>query len=85
MPTEIGHDLIELTRQIADMAYNADVFRYDGSDVMPKEVGSDSFWKGMVEFQDGAKTAEQVTQEMWQSWPEDLKQTGDEAAETEGR
>lgn len=75
----------DLTRQIADMAYNADVFRYDGSDVMPKEVGSDSFWKGMVEFQDGAKTAEQVTQEMWASWPEDLKQTGDEAAETEGR
>lgn len=56
------------------MAYTADVFRYDGSDVMPKEVGSDAFWKAMVEFQDGTKTAEEVTAEMWQAWPEDQKQ-----------
>lgn len=73
----------DLTRQIADMAYNADVFRFDGSDVMPKEVGSDSFWKAMVEFQSGAKTAEQVTEEVWNSWPEDQKQGGDDAAQTE--
>ena len=64
----------ETTRQIAEMAYTADVFRYDGSDVMPKEVGSDAFWKAMVEFQDGTKTAEEVTAEMWQAWPEDQKQ-----------
>jgi alpha-glucoside transport system substrate-binding protein len=70
----------ETTRQVADFANTADVFRYDGSDVMPKEVGSDSFWKGMVEFQRGDKTAEQVTEEIWNSWPADQK--NDAASET---
>lgn len=64
----------ETTRQIAEMAYTADVFRFDGSDVMPKEVGSDSFWKGMVDFQSGA-SAEEVTAEIWEGWPEDQKGT----------
>jgi alpha-glucoside transport system substrate-binding protein len=62
------------------MANTADVFRYDGSDVMPKEVGSDSFWKGMVSFQNGDKTAEQVTEEIWNAWPADQK--NDAASET---
>ena len=70
----------EITRQIAEMANTADVFRYDGSDVMPKEVGSDSFWKGMVSFQSGDKTAEQVTEEIWNAWPADQK--NDAASET---
>ena len=60
----------DLTRQMADMAYTADVFRYDGSDVMPKEVGSDTFWKGMVEYQDGSKTAQEVADEIEAGWPE---------------
>ena len=57
------------------MANDADVFRFDASDVMPKEVGSDAFWRGMVEFQEG-KPAEQVTQEIWNAWPEDQRQDG---------
>ena len=33
------------------MATNAsDVSVFDGSDVMPKEVGSGTFWTGMVEW-----------------------------------
>jgi alpha-glucoside transport system substrate-binding protein len=31
-------------------------FRFDGSDLMPKSVGSDSFWKGMVDWIDGTDT-----------------------------
>jgi alpha-glucoside transport system substrate-binding protein len=68
----------EITRQIAEMAYNADVFRYDASDVMPKEVGSDSFWKGMVAFQSGEATAEEAARQIEESWPE----SGDAASET---
>lgn len=68
----------DTTRQIADMAYNADVFRFDASDVMPKEVGSDSFWKGMVAFQSGEATAQEVADDIENSWP----QGGDAATET---
>ncbi|TQM95360.1 alpha-glucoside transport system substrate-binding protein [Ornithinimicrobium humiphilum] len=69
----------EITKQIAQMAYEADVFRFDGSDVMPKEVGSDSFWKGMVDLQSGDRTPQQVADAIESSWP-----TGgdDGAAET---
>lgn len=67
----------ETTRQIAEMATTADVFRYDASDLMPKEVGSDSFWKGMVDFQNGA-SAQDVTDDIEASWPqtEDGAETG---------
>lgn len=60
----------EVTRQIADFGYTSDVFRYDGSDVMPREVGSGSFWTGMVEFQSGAKTAQEVADDIEAGWPE---------------
>ena len=36
---------------------SADVFRFDGSDLMPKEVGSGTFWTGMVEWMSGAVVA----------------------------
>lgn len=69
----------ETTRTIAEMGATADVFRYDGSDVMPKEVGSDSFWKGMNEFQSGEKSAQQVVDDIEKGWPQT---EGDAATET---
>ena len=33
-------------------------FRFDGSDLMPKSVGADSFWKGIVDWIDGKPTKE---------------------------
>lgn len=70
----------ETTRQIAEMATTADVFRYDASDLMPKEVGSDSFWKGMVDFQSGDKTAQEAADAIEASWPQSAE--GDSASET---
>ncbi|SOC57497.1 ABC transporter substrate-binding protein [Ornithinimicrobium cerasi] len=67
----------DIHRQMAQMAIEADVFRYDGSDVMPKEVGSDSFWRAMVDFQNGAD-AQAVTDAIEAGWPDE----GDAAAET---
>ncbi|AJM78126.1 ABC transporter substrate-binding protein [Rathayibacter toxicus] len=32
------------------------VFRFDASDLMPKSVGADSFWKGIVDWIDGSDT-----------------------------
>jgi alpha-glucoside transport system substrate-binding protein len=58
----------ETTRKIAELAANADVFRYDASDLMPANVGADSFWDGMVKWIQGAST-EEVTTDIEESWP----------------
>ncbi len=58
----------ETTRNIAALAADADVFRFDASDLMPKEVGSDSFWTGMVDWISGASSQE-VLDAIEESWP----------------
>ncbi|EWS80243.1 sugar ABC transporter substrate-binding protein [Brachybacterium phenoliresistens] len=59
----------ETTRRVFDIAANAQVFRYDGSDVMPNAVGGGSFWTGMVEWLQGAKDAQTVCDEIEAGWP----------------
>ncbi|MDR6414338.1 ABC transporter substrate-binding protein [Pseudarthrobacter sulfonivorans] len=44
------------------------VFRFDGSDLMPGAVGSNSFWKGIVAWINGAP-AKQVADSVEGSWP----------------
>lgn len=66
---DASHYPDETTRQIAKMATSASVFRYDGSDLMPNAVGGGTFWRGMVEFTSGKKTAQQVTTDIEESWP----------------
>lgn len=61
----------EITRATAEIVSQADVFRYDGSDLMPNAVGGGTFWTGMVEWLTGSKTAEQVTTDIENSWPVD--------------
>ena len=43
----------ETTQAMAKIAADADVFRFDGSDLMPKAVGSGTFWTEMVKWQNG--------------------------------
>lgn len=59
----------ETTRRVAEIAATAEVFRYDGSDIMPNAVGGGSFWTGMVEWLNGSKTAQQVCDEIEAGWP----------------
>jgi alpha-glucoside transport system substrate-binding protein len=47
----------------------ADSFRFDGSDLMPGEVGAGSFWKAMTDWVSGAATLDQVLPEIDKSWP----------------
>ncbi len=61
----------ETTRRIVELVGQADVFRYDGSDMMPNAVGGGTFWTGMVQWLSGDKTAEQVTTDIENSWPAD--------------
>ena len=59
----------ETTKRIADLVANADVFRFDASDLMPAEVGAGTFWTGMVDWTTGAKDTAEVTAEIEASWP----------------
>ncbi|MFG3339034.1 ABC transporter substrate-binding protein [Glycomyces sp. NPDC048151] len=43
--------------------------RFDGSDLMPGEVGASSFWTGMVQWVDGSKDAQQIATDIENSWP----------------
>jgi alpha-glucoside transport system substrate-binding protein len=43
--------------------------RFDGSDLMPGEVGASSFWTGMVQWADGDKTSQQMADDIENSWP----------------
>ena len=60
----------DITQQTAEIVAAADVFRFDGSDLMPGAVGAGTFWTGMVEWLSGEKTAQEVTAEIEASWPE---------------
>ena len=53
----------------AEILSNADTFRFDGSDLMPGEVGAGSFWTGMVDFVNGEDLGT-VLQAIDASWPE---------------
>ena len=44
------------------------VFRFDGSDLMPGAVGTDSFWKGIVAWVSGDDT-QKVVDTIESSWP----------------
>ncbi len=44
-------------------------FVFDASDLMPPQVGQETFWAAMVDFAGGA-SAEEVTQTVEESWPE---------------
>ena len=59
----------ETTKTIAEQATSASLLVYDGSDVMPKEVGSGTFWTGMVEWLQG-QSSQDAAGAIEESWPE---------------
>jgi len=59
----------DLTRQIADVAYQADPFLFDGSDLMPGEVGAGSFWKEMTAWISGQQDLDTTLTNIDDSWP----------------
>jgi len=58
----------ETTRKIAAIANNAAVLRFDGSDLMPKAVGSGTFWPEMVKWETG-QSSQQTADNIEASWP----------------
>lgn len=60
----------ETTRSVAEIASSAEVFRFDGSDLMPGPVGGGSFWTAMIEWVNGDKSSQEVCDDVEASWPE---------------
>jgi len=56
-------------RIIARAAYSSQDAVFDGSDSMPGEVGSGSFWRGMVAWTTGQKDTDTVLSDIEKSWP----------------
>jgi len=54
--------------KIAQILFDADTYRFDGSDLMPAEVGSGTFCRGMVDWVEG-KDLDSVLRGIDDSWP----------------
>jgi len=58
-----------VVKQIADIAYKSTAFAFDGSDQMPGEVGSGSFWKDMTAWISGQQNLDEALKGIDESWP----------------
>ena len=59
----------DVDRGVAEIILNADSVRFDGSDLMPGEVGAGSFWKGMTDYVSGATDLDTTMAEIDAAWP----------------
>lgn len=66
VPLEVYPD--EVTRAQAEILANAETIRFDGSDLMPRAVGTDSFWSGVVDYVNGT-AVDEVLSKIESSWP----------------
>jgi alpha-glucoside transport system substrate-binding protein len=59
----------EIWQEIANIAYESTEFVFDGSDQMPGEVGSGSFWREMVAWISGGQDVQTTLSNIENSWP----------------
>ena len=57
----------DVQRALGEILTTATSFRFDGSDLMPGEIGTNAFWTGMVDYTTG-KPAQQVADEVQTRW-----------------
>ncbi|QFU09184.1 Bacterial extracellular solute-binding protein [Rhodobacteraceae bacterium THAF1] len=58
----------DTARATNDILLNATTFRFDGSDLMPGEIGAGAFWTQMVEFTTGSQDAEATGAAIQERW-----------------
>ncbi len=58
----------DLDRKLAQTLSQAPNVRFDGSDLMPAEVGSGSFWKGMTDYISGASDLDTALKTIQAGW-----------------
>ena len=61
---------VDLERGIAELVSQATSFRFDGSDLMPGEVGAGSFWTGMTDYVSGLTDLDTALNDIDDSWPQ---------------
>ena len=56
-------------RELNDILLDATTFRFDGSDLMPAEIGTAAFWSAMVDYTVGASAEEAAgsVQDRWET------------------
>ncbi|NOY99372.1 MAG: carbohydrate ABC transporter substrate-binding protein [Chloroflexi bacterium] len=59
----------DVERGVAALVAQATSVRFDGSDLMPGEVGAGSFWTGMTDYFSGVADMDTVLAEIDASWP----------------
>lgn len=66
----------KISRKQAALLTEAEIVRFDGSDLMPGAVGTGTFWSGMMDFVAGSSEAD-VTKKIEFYWPkaEELEET----------
>jgi alpha-glucoside transport system substrate-binding protein len=59
----------DIQAALGEILTGATVFRFDGSDLMPGEIGTDAFWTAMVDYVTGTSAAEvaAAVQARWSS------------------
>ena len=57
----------ETQAALGDILTSATTFRFDGSDLMPGEIGTEAFWTAMVDYTTG-KSAEQAAADVEARW-----------------
>jgi len=67
--TDLAWYTDDVEKGIAELVANATSVRFDGSDLMPGEVGAGSFWTGMTDYFSGVADAATVMAEIDASWP----------------
>ena len=59
----------DVERGVAQLVQESTSFRFDGSDLMPGEVGAGSFWKGMTNYIAGTVELPTALEEIDAAWP----------------
>jgi alpha-glucoside transport system substrate-binding protein len=73
----------DLEQSMLEILATGETVRFDGSDLMPSDVGAGAFWTEGVSFINGDITAEQAAEAIDASWPADAGGSAD-AEEGEG-
>ncbi len=60
---------VDLEKGIAELVSEATSFRFDGSDLMPGEVGAGSFWEFISSYVAGSIDLDTAMQEIDATWP----------------
>lgn len=66
-PANASSDVLRLAIEL--LQDEKAVSRFDGSDIMPSEVGAGSFWKSMTQWIDGSRDTATALSDIEASWP----------------